>query len=79
MKGKERGKGRYTLYIYTRAHKEEQKGETGRETGTTTINKDTEERERFTENGGVCFYAFTIARLPSITPHSKKAPRNANI
>ena len=26
MKGREREKGRYTLYIYTRAHKEAQKG-----------------------------------------------------
>lgn len=26
MKGRKRGKERYTLYIYTRAHKEEQKG-----------------------------------------------------
>ena len=26
MKGRKRGKERHTLYIYTRAHKEEQKG-----------------------------------------------------
>lgn len=78
MKGRKRGKERYTLYIYTRAYGGT-KEERGREAGTNTINKDTEEIERFTENGEVCFYAFTIARLPSITPHSKKAPRNANI
>ena len=41
MKGRKRGKERYTLYIYTRANKEEQKGKTGREAGTNTINKDT--------------------------------------
>lgn len=52
MKGRKRGKERYTLYIYTRANKEEQKGKTGREAGTDTITKDTEERERSTENGG---------------------------
>lgn len=52
FEGKGKGKGKiHIIHIHARAYGGT-KEERGREAGTNTINKDTEEIERFTENGG---------------------------
>ena len=53
MKGREREKGRYTLYIYTRAHKEAQKGKgEGRLEQIQTIRIQKKEKDLLKTGGG---------------------------